>query len=264
MATAPSDKQPKPGLNVYVSPAVNPYKLPLLCEELGIPYNPIRIDAMQQEQKSEWYTRINPNGRLPALVHVKDDGETVQVWESAACMLYIVATFDRDYKVSYPPTSQEYWQMVSWLTWQVAGMGPMMGQAAHFVRYSLEDVPYGARRYVAESRRLFSVLEKQLTESEYLVGSKLTVADIAIFIWAMSASWCGVDISEFPAVKAWRDRIAQRPAIQRGLKVPMPYPFTDDKVTDPKRRGIYEMIQKHGKEMNRSELEELMKPRGRL
>jgi glutathione S-transferase len=117
---------------------------------------------MQAEQKSDWYTEINPNGRLPALVHVREDGEVVKVWESAACMLYIVAAFDKEHSVSYPVSSQEYWQMVAWLSWQVAGQGPMMGQAAHFVRYALEPVPYGVRRYTAECRRLFSILEKQL------------------------------------------------------------------------------------------------------
>jgi hypothetical protein len=138
----------------------------------------------------------------------------------------------------------------------------MMGQTAHFLRYSWEDVPYGLRRYTAESRRLFSVMEDQLVKTPYLVGAKLTVADIACYIWAASAAWCGVDITEFPAVKRWRDGISERPAVKRGLRVPVSYPFTDEKVGDPKRKGLYEMIMKMGTESNRRELEELMKPRG--
>lgn len=140
-------------------------------------------------------------------------------------------------------------------------MGPMMGQSAHFLRYSWEDIPYGIRRYSAESRRLFSVMESQLLKTPYLVGEKLTTADIACYIWAVSAAWCGVDIEEFPAVKKWRDAISTREAVKRGLKVPMAYPFTDEKVLDPKRKGLYEMIQKMGTESNKRELEELIKDR---
>jgi glutathione S-transferase len=92
----------------------------------------------------------------------------------------------------------------------------------------------------------------------------MTVADIAIFIWALSAAWCGIDIAEFPAVKEWRDRISQRPGIKRGLRVPIAYPFSDEKVLDPKRKKIYEVIQKHGTEMNRNELQELTRGRENL
>jgi len=262
-ASPPPDKEPKPGLNIYVAPAVNPYKLTILCEELGIPYNAIRIDTSKGEQRSEWYTKINPNARLPALIHVKEDGEIVKLWESAACMLYIVSVWDTDHLVSYAVDgqSQEYWSMVAWLTWQVAHIGPMMGQSAHFLRYSWEDIPYGVRRYSAESRRLFEVMEIQLKKTQYLVGDKLTISDIACYIWAVSAAWCGVDIEEFPTVKVWRDKISEREAVKRGLKVPMAYPFTDDKVLDPKRKGLYEMIQKMGTESNKRELEELIKDR---
>ena len=130
----PEEKEPKPGLNIYVAPAVNPYKLTILCEELGyltffhptirnnptngthsIPYNAIRIDTAKGEQRSKWYTEINPNGRLPALVHVKEDGDVVKVWESAACMLYIVAVWDKEHKLSYAVESQDYWQVVAWV-----------------------------------------------------------------------------------------------------------------------------------------------------
>jgi hypothetical protein len=92
----------------------------------------------------------------------------------------------------------------------------------------------------------------------------MTVADIAIFIWTLSAAWCGIDIAEFPTLKAWCDKISQRPGIKRGLKVPIAYPFSDEKVLDPKRKKIYEVIQKHGTELNRNELEELTKGRIKL
>ncbi|KAH8659959.1 glutathione S-transferase [Xylariales sp. PMI_506] len=264
MATPPSDKIPQgPGLYVYGAPAVNPYKLTILCEELAIPYKYISIDNVGGEQKSEWYTKINPNGRLPAIIHVKEDGTSMTIWESAPCMLYIVSEFDKRYEFSHQPGSQDYWHMVAWLTWQVAGQGPMMGQAAHFVRYATESVPYGVNRYTAECRRLFQVLEQQLSHHSYVAGSRLTVADIAIFIWVITAAWCGVEITEFPTVRAWRDGIWQRPAVKKGLKVPVPYPFSDDRVLDPRRKKFFDMVQVHGKEVIKRELEELTKGTGR-
>ncbi|KAI2638775.1 glutathione S-transferase [Hypomontagnella submonticulosa] len=121
---------------------------------------------------------------------------------------------------------------LSWLSWQVAGYGPMMGQAAYFNRYTPEPVPFGSWRYTAESRRLNQVLDKQLSTSLFVAGDHLTIVDIAIFVFAHSTKWCGVDINEFPNVKAWHDKLAQRPAFQKGLQVPVPYPFSDEAVSN--------------------------------
>lgn len=165
MATIPIEKTPKPGLNIYGFASVNPYKLTIAAEELSIPYNYISIDVGAGDAQSEWYTSINPNGRVPALIHVKEDGTSVTVFETAACLLYIASEFDKEHKLSYAVGTPEYWTQLSWLSWQVAGYGPMMGQACHFNRYAAEPVPYGAWRYTAESRRLQHVLDKQLVSS---------------------------------------------------------------------------------------------------
>ncbi|KAI1386133.1 glutathione S-transferase [Hypoxylon trugodes] len=249
MATIPPEKAPKPGLNVYGYASVNPYKLTIAAEELNIPYNYINIDMPAGEAQAEWYKSINPNGRLPALVHNKEDGATVTVFESAACLLYLVSEFDKDNKISYPVGTPGYWPQLSWLSWQVAGFGPMMGQACFFNRYTTEPVPYASWRYTSEARRLHTVLDRQLSATPFVGGDRLTVADIAIFIFAHSGKWCGVDINEFPNVKAWRDKLIQRPAFQKGLQIPVPYPYSDEAVSSPNGQDFYTNLRKYGGQM---------------
>jgi glutathione S-transferase len=246
MATAPPEKSPKPGLNIYGFSSVNPYKLTIAAEELGIPYNYINLDMPAGEPKLEWYTAINPNGRLPAIIHVKDDGTSVTIFESGACLLYLVSEFDKENKLSYPPGTQEYWTQTSWLAWQIAGYGPMMGQGAHFNRYSPQPEPYGSWRYTAECRRLNSVLDKHLASSKYIAGDRLTISDIAIFIFTHSCIWCGVDINEWPHAKEWCERLAQRPAFKKGLECPVTYPFSDAAVSSTDNLDWYKSLRKNG------------------
>ncbi|KAI0389955.1 glutathione S-transferase [Xylariaceae sp. FL0594] len=248
-AGVPSDKVPKPGLNIYGCLGVNPYKLTIAAEELGIPYNYITLDLGTGEIRADWYvTHMNPNGRAPAIVHVKEDGSSVTVFESAACLLYLVNEFDKEHKLSYPIGTTEYWSQLSWLSWQVAGFGPMMGQSAHIHRYATEPVPYACKRYLSECNRLHHVLDKRLSTSEYVAGDRLTVADVAIFIFAHSARWCGIDINKYPHAKAWHDKLAQRPGFQRALNVPAPYPFSDERVSDPDPEAVkkYSDMRKYG------------------
>ncbi|TPX10106.1 uncharacterized protein E0L32_001303 [Thyridium curvatum] len=246
MATAPPEKAPKPGLNIYGTAAVNPYKLTIAAEELGIPFNYISLDMVKGELQSEWYRAINPNGKAPAIVHVRDDGTTQTVFESAACLLYMASEFDKEHKFSYPVGTPEYWTQLSWLTWQVASHGPMMGQATHFNRYTYEPVPYGSWRYTAEGRRLNSVLDKQLSTHPYVAGDRLTIADMAVFLYTTSATWCGVDINEYPHVKTWHDKVAQRPGFQKGLQIPTPYPFGNGAVEDPTKLEWFLHIRQAG------------------
>ncbi|KAH8781066.1 glutathione S-transferase [Diaporthe sp. PMI_573] len=249
MSTFPSDKAPKPGLNIYGCASVNPYKMAIAAEELGIPYNYIALDMGAGELTAEWFKSVNPNGRAPAIVHIKEDGTTVKVFESAACLLYLASEFDKERKISWELGTPEYWMQLSWLSWQVAGYGPMMGQACHFNRYSPEQVPYGSWRYTAEARRLNHVLNEQLATSDFVAGNRLTIADIAIFIFAHSNKWCGVDINECPHVKAWHDKLLERPSFQKALQIPVPYQFSDVAVSAPEAQDFYKTIRKYGTQM---------------
>lgn len=126
----------------------------------------------------------------------------------------------------------------------------MMGEAAHHNRYAVQPAPYGVWRYTAECRRLNHVLNKQLSTSPFVAGDRLTVADVAVFIYAHSAKWCGVDLDpDYPHVREWHDRLLQRPAFQKGLQVPIPYKFGDASVSNPDDHKQYRMIRKMGGQM---------------
>lgn len=137
-------------------------------------------------------------------------------------MQYLVATYDKDYKISFPPGTREFYEMTNWLFFMNSGLGPMQGQSNHFLRYCPEDIPYARDRYRNEARRLYGVLNKHLDDSgaEYLVGNKCTIADIAHWGWIFLGPWAGIDIEEFPTLKKWENRMSQRPGVEKGRNVP--------------------------------------------
>jgi len=208
-----------PSIVLYTVGTPNGHKVSITLEELGLKYDTKAISFSKNEQKEEWFLKINPNGRIPAIVDKSNND--FPVFESGAIMLYLVDKYDKDHKISYPHGSDLYWQMVCWLFFQNAGVGPMQGQLNHFSRYAPEKIDYAIKRYHGETRRLYSVLENRLKENgDWLVGDKLTIADIANYGWVNMAFWAEVDIKEFPKLEAWCDRISAREAVKKGLDVP--------------------------------------------
>ena len=140
-------------------------------------------------------------------------------------MQYLVQRYDTTHKISYPEGSRENYEVNNWLFFQNAGVGPMQGQANHFSRYAPEKIEYGINRYKNETRRLYGVLDTHLSDAktEYLVGDKCTISDIAHWGWVAGAGWAGIDIDEFPNLKAWEERMLKRPAVERGRNVPSPH-----------------------------------------
>jgi glutathione S-transferase len=175
----------------------------------------------ENEQKEEWFLKINPNGRIPALTDTLD-GKQIRVFESGAILQYLVDRYDKDHKLSFPHGSAEHWEMTSWLMWQMGGLGPMQGQANHFKRYAPEKIEYGINRYTNETRRLYRTLDTHLgqTSSGYVVGDKVTIADVSIWGWVASAKWAGVDLSEFPHLEKWLYKLLERPGFEAGRHVP--------------------------------------------
>ena len=153
------------------------------------------------------------------------DDKKIRLFESGSIMQYLISQYDNDYKISFPPGSREYFEMTSWLFFMNAGVGPMQGQANHFVRYAPETIEYGVNRYQNETRRLYGVLNKHLQEGnkDYLVGNKCTIADIAHWGWVAAAGWAGISIDDFPALQAWENRMLARPAVEKGRHVPDPH-----------------------------------------
>jgi len=213
-----------PSITLYTAQTPNGIKISITLEELGIPYKVQKIAISKNTQKEPWFLAINPNGRIPALTDIFSDGEQINLFESGSIMQYLVSRYDEDHKISYPAGTREFYEMNNWLFFQNAGVGPMQGQANHFTRYAPDIFEYGISRYQNETRRLYGVMDKKLTTTgQYLVGDKCTIADIANYGWVASAGWAGIDIEEFPALKAWEDRMASRPGVEKGRHVPEPH-----------------------------------------
>ncbi|GMH43659.1 hypothetical protein BSKO_11581 [Bryopsis sp. KO-2023] len=206
-------------VTLYTASTPNGWKASVTLEELGVQYNVRKITLGKNEQKEDWFLKINPNGRIPALVdHSNDDFE---VFESGAIMLYLCDRFDPEGKL-LPKDLKERHQVISWLMFQMGGLGPMQGQAHHFVRYAPVSVEYGKNRYVNETKRLYGVLESQLEKGPWLAAGKYTIADIANYSWVVIHFWAGVTLEEFPKLKDWVDRISERKAVNTGMDVPEP------------------------------------------
>jgi len=211
-------------ITLYTAATPNGTKVSILLEELGLPYNVYTVNMKAGEQKEPWFLKINPNGRIPA---ISDKRTGVNVFESGSILTYLVETYDKERKLSYEHGSKEYWEVMQWVFFQNAGVGPMQGQLNHFYRYATEKIPYAVKRYSDETRRLYGVLESQLKRQEesrqspYLVGEKLTIADITTYGWVRSAAWAGVEVDEFPRLKRWEEvTLGEREAVKRGQDVP--------------------------------------------
>ncbi|RAH48043.1 glutathione S-transferase family protein [Aspergillus brunneoviolaceus CBS 621.78] len=214
-----------PDITLYTAQTPNGIKISIALEELGLPYKVEKIDISKNTQKEPWFLEINPNGRIPALTDTFTDGQKISLFESGGILLYLAERYDKDYKISYPRGTREWYEMTNWLFFQNAGVGPMQGQANHFVRYASEHVPYGINRYVNETRRLYGVLDKRLSESPsgFLVGDHISLADISHWGWVTCAGWSGVDIDEFPHLKDWEERLLKREGVEKGRHVPSPH-----------------------------------------
>lgn len=200
-------------IHLYTSPTPNGYKVTITLEELGLPYNVHAIDLSSGAQREPWFTAINPNGRIPAIVD-RGNGDFA-VFESGAIMLYLAEKAG----ALIPADEKGRSRVVQWLMFQMGGLGPMMGQANVFTRYFPEVIQPAIDRYLRESRRLLEVLDGHLAAHEYLAGD-YSIADIANFAWARIHEWPGVDIGGLAHLQRWMEAIAARPAVQRGLQIP--------------------------------------------
>ncbi|CAM0135701.1 unnamed protein product [Umbelopsis sp. WA50703] len=204
-------------ITLYTFGTPNGIKASITLEELGIPYNLETIDISKNTQKEDWFIKINPNGRIPAIVdHSKND---FPVFETGAIMTYLCDFYDPQHRLM-PEDPLARSRVMQYLMFQMAGIGPMQGQANHFVKYAPEKIPYAQKRYLDETKRLYGVLEIALEGNDYLANNQYSLADIANYSWVKFHSMLDIDISEFPRVKAWLQRIDERPAVQKGLRVP--------------------------------------------
>ena len=205
-------------IDLYTWSTPNGRKVSIMLEETGLPYRVHPIDIGKGEQFRPEFLAISPNNRIPAIVDRDGpDGRPFQLFESGAILLHL------SWKTGLllPRRPAEQFQAIQWLMFQMGGVGPMFGQAHHFLRAAPEPVPYAIERYTRETRRLYKVLDGHLAGRDYL-APEYSVADIATYPWVARYEWHKVDLDEFPAVKRWFDVVGARPAVQAGMKIPAP------------------------------------------
>ncbi len=204
-------------IDLYTWSTSNGRKASIMLEEVGADYTVHPVHIGKGEQFAPEYLAINPNGKIPAIVDSEGpEGAPIAVFESGAILIYLAEKSGRFLPVA-PVARME---VLQWLMFQMGGIGPMFGQAHHFMRAAKEQVPYGIERYGTEVRRLYGVLDRRLEGREFLAGDGYSIADIATWPWVFRREWHGVDLAEFPNVERWFDTLGARPAVQRGMEVP--------------------------------------------
>ena len=202
-------------IDLYYWPTPNGWKITIALEEMGLPYAVHYVNIGKGEQFEPGFLKIAPNNRMPAIVDPEGpDGAPLSIFESGAILQYLA----RKTGQFGGRTERERAEIEQWLMWQMGGLGPMAGQAHHFLSYAPEDVPYGKKRYTDEVNRLYGVLDRRLADREFVAGA-YSIADMAIWPWAQGWERQAQDIAQFPNMKAWLDRCWARPAVQAGRKV---------------------------------------------
>jgi len=208
-------------IDLYSWATSNGHKVHIMLEETGLPYNVHPINIQEGDQFRPDFLKISPNNKIPAIVDRDGpNGKPISLFESAAILIYLA---NKTGKLA-PKEQRDRVDVLQWLMFQMASVGPMLGQANHFrsyapARFPKEAIEYGQERYGNEANRIFGVLDRRLADHEWLAAGMYSIADIAVFPWLRNPDRFGVDIAKYPHVKAWWDRIALRPAVQRGLKV---------------------------------------------
>lgn len=200
-------------IELFTANTPNGHKVSIALEEMALPYTYRALQLLSLEQKQDWFLKINPNGRIPAIIdHSNDD---FCVIESGAILLYLAEQTGQ----LLPTERKARSRVIQWLMFQMGGIGPMQGQANVWYRYMPEKFPLAIDRYQSETHRLYEVLNQQLADHEYLAGD-YSIADIANWPWVRIHSWAGVSLDGLPHLQRWVDTVRDRPAVQKGIAVP--------------------------------------------
>jgi GSH-dependent disulfide-bond oxidoreductase len=212
---------PRRDIHLYTAPTMNGYKPVIFLEEAGVSYDLTFVDFSRRDQKDPEYVKLNPNGRIPTIV---DRGNRdFAVFESGAILWYLAEKYGK----FLPNDVRGRSEVMQWLMFQVAGIGPMMGQAMYFQRIAApngKEEPFSIKRFVNESRRLLEVLDTRLSARDWLAAGQYTIADMATFPWVKAYPWAKVSVDGLSSLSAWLDRIDARPMVQRALTIPKARP----------------------------------------
>jgi GSH-dependent disulfide-bond oxidoreductase len=203
-------------IDLHYWPTPNGRKITIMLEEVGLPYRVIPVDIGRGGQFKPEFLVISPNNRMPAILDhdPKGGGAPISVFESGAILMYLAEKTGK----FMPEDTRGKYEVIQWLMWQMGGLGPMAGQAHHFRDYAPEKIPYGIDRYTNEVNRLYGVMDRRLTDREYLAG-EYSIADMAAWPWVVPWKVQGQNLDDFPHLKRWFDAIAARPAVERGRAV---------------------------------------------
>jgi GST-like protein len=199
-------------ITLYTASTPNGRKASIALEELELPYEVVHIDISKGEQFQAEFLEISPSNKIPAIV----DGDMAMM-QSGAILLYLA---EKTGKLAPAYDTAAYWVMMQWMMWQMSELGPMLGQAHHFLKFNRGVSEYAEERYGGEAQRLYRVLNARLEDREFVVD-ELSVADIAIWPWVSRFSFQAIDLRDYPNVLEWYMRLAERPAFQRGYAVPV-------------------------------------------
>lgn len=203
-------------IDVYYWPTPNGWKVTILLEELGVPYNIIPVNIGAGEQFKPEFLKISPNNRMPAIVDHEPvgGGGPLSVFESGAILEYLAEKYGK----FLPKDVRGKYEVLQWVYWQMGGLGPMSGQANHFRSYAPERLEYAIKRYTDEVNRLYGVMDKRLSDREFLAGA-YSIADMASWPWVVPYERMGQDLNEFPQLKRWFEAMKARPAVDKGFAV---------------------------------------------
>jgi GST-like protein len=211
--------EPSATIELYTWKTPNGRKISIALEELGLPYAAHAVDLGARAQFDPDFVKVSPAGKIPALVDPDGpDGAPISLFESGAILIYLAEKTGR----FLPSAARPRLEVLQWLMWQMGNFGPMLGQAHHFRRFAKETVPYAIERYTREAGRLYNVLDRHLSEAEFLAGGAYSIADIATYPWVARHGWHGVELNDYPNVKRWYGMLGARPAVAKGMVVPMP------------------------------------------
>ena len=208
-------------IDLYTWATPNGRKVSIILEELGLDYNVHEINIAKGEQHTPEFLTVSPNNKIPGIVDSDGPGgpggKPLSMFETGAILIYLAEKMESEL---YPKDFKKRMATLQWLMWQMGGVGPMFGQAHHFMFNPSEVVPYAQERYHKEAKRLYKVMNTQMQDNRYLAGDDYTVADIATFPWVDRFRRHQVDLAEFPNVKRWHEELWERPAVKKGMEVP--------------------------------------------
>lgn len=203
-------------IDLYTWSTPNGRKVSVMLEECGLPYRVHKVDIGKGEQFKPEFLAISPNNKIPAMIDQDGPGgKPFALAESGAMLFYLASKTGR----FLPKDLRDRWQVMQWVMTQMGHVGPMLGQAHHFLQYAPEKLEYAMNRYKNEANRLYGVLDKELKNSAWLACDEYTIADMATMPWTRAPERQGVDIEQYPSVKRWRERIAARPAVKKAVEV---------------------------------------------